>query len=217
MDIDYTTYRSPNFNERAPDMKGAPYMIILHYTGRPSAEEAATDWLCNPEKEVSAHYLIDENGAVFNLVDEDKRAWHAGCSYWQGETDINSASIGIEIQNPGEEFGYSAFPNEQIASVIGLCKNITKRFEIKNILAHSDIAPGRKADPGALFPWAELAAHDLGVYPDPITVSDSFDRYKALIKLGYNPELPEDVLWEAFKLHYPDQPLERLAALVQAR
>lgn len=151
------TYQSPNFNER----KFAPYMIVLHYTGRPSCEEAITGWLCNPEKEVSSHYVIDEDGTIYQLVDEDKRAWHAGVSQWGGERDINSASIGIEIQNPGEEFGYRPFPMEQMQAVAQLCKSITQRFEIKYILGHEDVAPGRKKDPGELFDWQWLA--DQGV------------------------------------------------------
>ena len=152
MDID-KTYQSPNYNER----KFAPYMIVLHYTGRPSCEEAITGWLCNPEKEVSSHYVINEDGRIYQLVDEDKRAWHAGVSQWEGERDINSASIGIEIHNPGEEFGYRPFPIEQMRAVAALCLDISKRFEIKFILGHEDVAPGRKKDPGDLFDWQWLA------------------------------------------------------------
>ena len=148
------THSSPNYNERR---LGAPNMILLHYTGRPSCEEAITKWLCNPEKEVSAHYVVDEDGTIYQLVDEDKRAWHAGVSEWKGQTDINSLSIGIEIQNPGHEFGYRPFPLAQMESVAALCKNIMERFEIEYVLGHSDVAPERKVDPGELFDWDWLS------------------------------------------------------------
>ena len=147
------TYSSPNYNER----KLPVTMIVLHYTGRPSCAEAITGWLCNPEKEVSSHYVVDEDGSIFQLVDEAKRAWHAGVSEWQGVTDINSASVGIEMQNPGEEFGYRPFPIDQMKAVAALCKDISSRFEIKVILGHEDVAPNRKADPGPLFDWQWLA------------------------------------------------------------
>lgn len=152
MEID-RTYASPNYNDRA----FAPYMIVIHYTGRPSCREAIEGWLCNPEKQVSSHYVIDEDGNIYQLVDEDKRAWHAGVSEWEGERDINSASIGIELQNPGEEFGYRSFPEVQIQALLELLKNITKRIEIKFILGHEDVAPERKIDPGPLFDWHWLA------------------------------------------------------------
>jgi N-acetylmuramoyl-L-alanine amidase len=131
-------------------------MIVLHYTGRPTCAESI-EWLCDPAREVSAHYVVAEDGEIFALVDEDQRAWHAGASEWEGETDINSASIGIEMQNPGAEFGYRPFPEAQMKAVAALCQNITHRFEIKTILGHSDVAPGRKIDPGELFDWQWLA------------------------------------------------------------
>ncbi len=145
---------SPNYNERIG--YDAPEMIVIHYTGMKTAQ-AALDRLCDPAAEVSAHYVIDEDGTVYQLVGEDKRAWHAGVSNWNGETDINSASIGIELVNPGHEFGYRAFPAAQMQTLAELCKGIMGRHEIKIVLGHSDVAPIRKQDPGELFDWAWLA------------------------------------------------------------
>ncbi|MCB1579269.1 MAG: N-acetylmuramoyl-L-alanine amidase [Rhodospirillales bacterium] len=149
-------YTSPNYNDRADDC--APSMIVIHYTGMKTAQ-AALQRLCNPEAEVSAHYVIDEDGTLYQLVDEDKRAWHAGVSEWEGCTDINSASIGIELVNPGHEFGYHPFPHEQMAALAKLCKDIMSRHEIKTVLGHEDVAPGRKQDPGELFDWFWLDQH----------------------------------------------------------
>ena len=145
---------SPNFNERQLPVS----MIVLHYTGMQSAE-AALARLTDPAAAVSAHYLIDEDGTIHRLVAEDKRAWHAGQSHWRGITDVNSASIGIELVNPGHEFGYREFAPAQIEALIPLLSEIKDRYEITrgNIVGHSDIAPTRKQDPGELFPWARLA------------------------------------------------------------
>ncbi|PZO87660.1 MAG: N-acetylmuramoyl-L-alanine amidase [Sphingomonas sanxanigenens] len=145
---------SPNFDER----KLPVTMIVLHYTGMKDAA-SAIDRLCDPEAKVSAHYLVNEDGQVIRMVHEDKRAWHAGRSHWRGVTDINSASIGIEIVNPGHEFGYRPFPEEQIEALIPLIADIKDRHLITrgNIVGHSDIAPTRKQDPGELFPWGRLA------------------------------------------------------------
>lgn len=145
---------SPNFDDRALPVS----FIVLHYTGMESAE-AAIQRLRDPEAKVSSHYLVAEDGQILRLVDERKRAWHAGQSHWRGVTDINSASIGIEIVNPGHEFGYRPFPDEQIESVIRLTADIMQRHGITrgNVVAHSDIAPARKQDPGELFPWGKLA------------------------------------------------------------
>ncbi len=145
---------SPNIDER-----GAPVsMIVLHYTGMRDGA-SAIDWLANPESRVSAHYVVAEDGVVTQMVPEDKRAWHAGRSWWRGVRDINSASIGIEIVNPGHEFGYRPFPDEQISSVIRLVHSIKQRYGVTrgNIVGHSDIAPARKQDPGELFPWGQFA------------------------------------------------------------
>jgi len=161
--MDVTRRPSPNFDERALPVS----MIVLHYTGMPDAE-SALDRMTSPEAKVSAHYCVKEDGEIIQLVDEDKRAWHAGKSYWRGITDINSASVGIEIVNPGHEFGYRLFPDEQIASVIPLVADIKHRHGITrgNIVGHSDIAPARKEDPGELFPWWELAKRRLAL-PSP--------------------------------------------------
>ncbi len=145
---------SPNFDERALPVT----MIVLHYTGMQDAA-SAIDRLCDPEAKVSSHYLVNEDGQLIRLVHEDKRAWHAGKSHWRGITDINSASIGIEIVNPGHEFGYRPYPEEQIEALIPLIADIKDRYAITrgNIVGHSDIAPARKQDPGELFPWGRLA------------------------------------------------------------
>ena len=145
---------SPNFNERQLPVT----MIVLHYTGMETAD-AALSRLTDPKAEVSAHYLIDEDGIVHALVPEDKRAWHAGRSHWRGITDVNSASVGIELVNPGHEFGYRDFPEAQIDALIPLMEAIKQRHGITrgNIVGHSDIAPTRKQDPGERFPWGKLA------------------------------------------------------------
>ena len=145
---------SPNFDERT----GPVSLVVLHYTGMETAA-AALDRLRDPTAKVSAHYLIDEDGTVHALVDEAKRAWHAGVSHWRGHTDVNGISIGIELVNPGHEFGYRAFPDTQIDALIGLMAAIKERHGITRgkVVGHSDIAPTRKRDPGELFPWAKLA------------------------------------------------------------
>ncbi len=195
---------SPNFGDRK-DGKAAQY-LILHYTGSPSAEEALH--LLKGGRaghDVSAHYLVDETGVVTRLVDEDKRAWHAGKSYWDGEEDMNSASIGIEIQNPGHEFGYVPFTAAQVAAVIALCKDIMQRHGIapENVLAHSDIAPQRKEDPGELFPWEELAQHGIGVWPS-VTSADAGAGELAplLAQYGYDARVDEKTLTAAFQRHF---------------
>ena len=151
---------SPNFDERA----GPVSIIVLHYTGMVDAA-SAIQRLCDPEAKVSSHYLVTEDGKVLRLVDEAHRAWHAGRSHWRGIADVNSASIGIEIVNPGHEFGYRPFPREQIDALIPLVHDIKERYAITrgNVVGHSDIAPARKQDPGELFPWSRLAKHRLAL------------------------------------------------------
>ena len=157
---------SPNHDART----SPPDMIVLHYTGMQSGE-AALARLRDPEAKVSAHYLIEEDGRVFALVDEARRAWHAGVSFWKGQRDVNAASIGIELVNPGHEWGYRAFPPAQMDALTGLLDAVRSRWEIENnrILGHSDVAPDRKQDPGELFDWAALArdGHGLWVEPPP--------------------------------------------------
>ncbi len=168
---------SPNHGERVG--VEAPDMIILHYTGMETAA-AALDWLCREESQVSSHYFVHEDGRVDQLVAENRRAWHAGKSIWKGETDINSRSIGIEIANAGHPGGLPDFPPEQIVAVVELCRNCGERWSIapERVLAHSDVAPIRKVDPGEKFPWATLAAGGVGhwVVPAPIGGGRFFRR-----------------------------------------
>ena len=155
---------SPNHGPR-PD--GAPVdLVVLHYTGTPTAE-AALRRLCDPDSGVSAHYLIDEAGTAYRLVDEKRRAWHAGVSSWAGEADVNGRSIGIELANPGHEFGYVPFPEPQLEALEALLGGIVGRrgVEPARVLGHSDVAPLRKQDPGELFPWQRLAAKGLAYWP----------------------------------------------------
>tara|TARA_B100000676_G_scaffold311866_1_gene383465 strand:- start:1489 stop:2187 length:699 start_codon:yes stop_codon:yes gene_type:complete len=175
---------SPNFGKRADDVPID--MLVLHYTGMKDAE-LALDRLCDPTAEVSAHYCVDEDGTIFTLVDEKHRAWHAGVSYWRGETDINSRSIGVEIVNPGHEFGYRPFPEAQMAALIPLCQQILSRHPIpaRNVVGHSDTAPDRKQDPGELFDWCRLASEGIGLWPEPANPGDqSLDSL--LAAFGYN-------------------------------
>ena len=155
---------SPNFDART----APPSMVVLHYTGMPTGT-AALDRLRDPEAKVSAHYLVEEDGRVFRLVTEERRAWHAGVSFWRGRQNVNGDSLGIELVNPGHEFGYRAFPEVQIEAVIGLLADIRSRWSIedRDIVGHSDIAPDRKEDPGELFPWAALAEAGHGLWADP--------------------------------------------------
>lgn len=156
---------SPNFDDRPG--AGTADMLILHYTGMKTAQEAL-DRLCDPAAKVSAHYLIDEDGTVWRLVDEAKRAWHAGVSSWRGRSDINAASIGIELVNPGREFGYRPFPKAQMAVLTELARAILTRHRIlaRQVLGHSDVAPLRKQDPGEFFDWASLGKAGIGLWPD---------------------------------------------------
>lgn len=156
---------SPNFDERPAGTKID--ILLLHYTGMESAE-AARARLCDPEAKVSAHYLVEEEGQIHGLVAEEMRAWHAGVSHWAGASDINARSIGIELVNPGHEFGYRAFPEAQMESLIGLCQDILGRQTIpkSRVLGHSDVAPARKEDPGELFDWPGLARAGIGLWPD---------------------------------------------------
>jgi N-acetylmuramoyl-L-alanine amidase len=157
---------SPNHDARPRD--GEIDMLLLHYTGMQSAD-AALARLCDPAAKVSAHYVVDEDGAVFDLVPEARRAWHAGLACWAGQSDINGCSIGIELVNPGHEFGYRWFPRAQMEAVMALCREILARHPIPahRVLGHADVAPSRKEDPGELFDWAALAAAGIGLWPAP--------------------------------------------------
>ena len=185
---------SPNFDQR----RGPPDMVVVHYTGMRTAA-AALERLRDPEAKVSAHYLIEEDGRVFQLVPEERRAWHAGVSFWKGEQDVNSVSIGIELVNPGHELGYGDFPEMQVEALIGLLDAVRGRWTIPNgrILGHSDVAPDRKIDPGERFPWKRLAldGHGLWAEPDaapgaPLALGDEgtgvFALQAGLTRLGYD-------------------------------
>lgn len=184
---------SPNFGDR----RGcdAPDMVILHYTGMATAQ-AALDRLCDPAPEVSCHYLIAETGAVYQLVDETRRAWHAGTSYWQGETDINSRSIGIELANPGPLCGCPPFAAAQMDALAGLLATLQTRWAIPadRVLGHADVAPGRKADPGAKFDWDRL-----GLRRD---VHADGDVDAALVELGYDPGVSPAARLSAARLRF---------------
>ncbi len=158
-------YPSPNHGVRTLPID----MLLLHYTGMKTGHEAL-ERMCDPEWKVSAHYLVEEDGRIFKLVDEARRAQHAGVSTWHGERDTNSRSIGIEIVNPGHEWGYQPFPDAQISALIGLSQQILSRHKIENkfIIGHSDVAPNRKSDPGELFPWDLLAQNGIGIAPPKV-------------------------------------------------
>lgn len=175
-DSKLVTHVRPAVNVEARKGGAKPSLLILHYTGMPSAAKAI-NWLACEESRVSCHYVIDEAGIVTQMVPEFQRAWHAGVSSWHGETDINSHSIGIEIQNPGHQHGYPDFPAAQMKAVLKLGKDIARRHRIKpeRVLAHSDIAPERKIDPGEKFAWGMLARAGLGLWvrPSPVVANDA--------------------------------------------
>jgi N-acetylmuramoyl-L-alanine amidase len=196
---------SPNFDARPA---ATPVdILLLHYTGMETGA-AAVARLCDPEAKVSAHYTVDEDGTVFAHVPEEARAWHAGLSYWAGARDINARSIGIEIVNPGHEFGYRSFPDAQIEAVIELALAVFSRHAIPaaRVLGHSDVAPARKLDPGELFPWGTLALAGIGLWPQtrkrrlPVSFAD------ALRAFGYGLRPEMDVATEtviaAFQRHF---------------
>ena len=211
---------SPNHGERSGGVR--PDMILLHYTGMADAA-AALERLCAPGSDVSAHYLVLEDGRVIQMVQENRRAWHAGTSFWAGQTDINSCSIGIEIANPGHDYGYPDFPKRQIAAVTALCRGIQTRHAIApvRVLAHSDVAPSRKQDPGEKFPWRTLSDSGVGhwVKPAPIVeggavlalgdrsnavaaVQESFAKYGYGIAVsGTYDSVTHDVV-KAFQRHF---------------
>lgn len=166
-DLTIVEQASPNHDDRPAELPID--MLILHYTGMQTAK-AAIDRLRSPQAQVSSHYLVDEDGTVVRLVPEEKRAWHAGVSHWRGNTGLNGRSIGIEIVNPGHEWGYRDFPVMQLAAVCDLCLSILSRHPIppRNVVGHSDVAPDRKQDPGERFAWAELARNGVGLWPQGV-------------------------------------------------
>lgn len=189
---------SPNSGPR----RAAIDMVVLHYTGMRTADEAL-DRLCDPASEVSAHYLVEEGGAVFGLVDEGRRAWHAGRSSWQGTTNINDRSIGIELVNPGHEFGYRPFPEPQMAALEALLEGVVARHGIPpaRILGHSDVAPARKLDPGELFDWPRLARKGLALSPEGAGAPVD-DIAGTLAAIGYDSEAPLPDAVKAFQRRF---------------
>lgn len=185
---------SPNFDARRPNL------VIIHHTSNDTVEEALST-LTSPERKVSAHYLIGRDGRTVQLVPESDRAWHAGISWWGGQTDINSASLGIELDNNGRE----PFADAQIDALLTLLAEIRQRYNIPaaNFIGHADVAPTRKDDPSALFPWQELAEQGFGLWCDmPLPPAPSgFDLTLALTAIGYDPSTPE-ASRQAFRLHY---------------
>ena len=188
---------SPNHDTRG----GVPIdMLVLHYTGMQSAQ-AALERLTDPAAKVSAHYTIDEDGTVYAHVPEALRAWHAGLSFWAGRRNVNACSIGIELVNPGHEFGYRGFPEAQIGALIELSHGILDRHAIpaSRVLGHSDVAPSRKEDPGELFPFEKLAKAGIGLWPMARQTDLSAE---GLIRYGYDPEVAEDKRILAFQRHF---------------
>lgn len=201
---------SPNFEPRKPNF------IILHHTSDNTAGEALRTLTSRPMA-VSSHYLIGRDGKLYQLVDERQRAWHAGLSWWGGQTDMNSASIGIELDNNG----FEPFPKAQIETLVKLLEHLQNRYNIPsaNILGHADIAPGRKADPSALFPWRHLANQGFGRWCDPPypEVPENFDPLLGLAALGYDTRRPHAAI-SAFKLHFsPEDPSPELTETDRAR
>src|SRR5215471_12882576 len=181
--------QSPNHGSRGEPARID--MLVLHYTGMESAP-AALDRLCDPTARVSAHYVVEENGRIWRLVSEARRAFHAGVSCWEGESDLNAVSLGVEIVNPGHEWGYRPFPGEQMSAVERLCHDLVSRYSIPadRIVGHSDIAPERKSDPGELFDWQRLARAGIGIWPPagrsfPASQIDSRRARQNLLAIGY--------------------------------
>ncbi len=203
-----TTVERPSPNHNARPEGQAVDILLLHYTGMESAE-AALERMCDPAAEVSAHYCIDEDGTLYILVPEGRRAWHAGRALWGGESDINGRSIGIELVNPGHEFGYRAFPEPQMARLIALAGEILDRHPIPpaRVLGHSDVAPLRKEDPGELFDWPRLAAAGIGVWPnDPPPLAEApaeAEVRAALARFGYGYlDADPTAVLRAFQRHF---------------
>lgn len=202
---------SPNFDQRRPGF------VVIHYTGDDSAANALRT-LTSPQSQVSAHYFIDRGGSILQLVDERARAWHAGESRWGRTPDLNSASIGIELDNNGRQ----PYPQVQIDSLLGLLSDLRRRYPLSatNFLGHSDVAPNRKSDPGPLFPWRALAAGGFGLWCDPPFVPSppGFDPMLGLRAIGYDTRRPEAAI-AAFRMHHTpetpsDEPIERDSALI---
>ncbi|TIP27179.1 MAG: N-acetylmuramoyl-L-alanine amidase [Mesorhizobium sp.] len=217
---------SPNFGPRRETVD----MIVLHYTGMETGASAEA-WLCDPVSEVSSHYLVHEDGRIVQMVRESDRAWHAGKSSWFGRSDINSCSVGIEIVNPGHSLGYRNFPKRQIDAVIALCKGIVQRHSIpaQRVLAHSDVAPGRKIDPGERFPWKALFEAGVGHFVEAaalrrgavLKAGDASAEVEALQSMlalyGYGVEISgafdrqTEIVVEAFQRHFRQRKVDGVA------
>ena len=205
---------SPNFGERVNG--GHIDKIILHYTGMKNTKQSLAR-MCDPNSAVSAHYLIGEDGEIYQIVKETNRAWHAGISCWAGQTDINSHSIGIEMQNPGHELGYKKFTEEQMDGLVSLTKDIFKRRTIpnRNVLGHSDIAPARKKDPGKLFNWQWLSEQGVGFWPKANKListkfSKTFELREQLSLIGYDPNVSVRLVLVAFQRHFRPKKIDGL-------
>jgi N-acetylmuramoyl-L-alanine amidase len=200
---------SPNHDARPEGT--AVDMLILHYTGMQSGPEALAR-LRDPEAGVSSHYLVEEDGQIFRLVDETRRARHAGVSHWGGRSALNAVSIGIEVVNPGHEWGYRPFPALQMAAVAELCLDILTRHPIpaRHVLAHSDVAPDRKEDPGELFDWPGLARCGVGLWPRE-DAEPQADALTLLGRIGYRTDLPLPVLVTAFQRHWRPERVDGVA------
>lgn len=207
--VSYEERPSPNFNERRPNY------VIIHYTSHDDAERSLST-LTDPVREVSAHYLVARDGTIYYLVDELARAWHAGDSYWGGTRDLNSSSIGIELDNNGEE----AFTEPQIESLLTLLADLKARYKIPaaNFLGHGDVTPARRKDPGRRFPWKRLAEQGFGLWCEPPypQVPDAPDPALLLTALGYDTR-DLDAAVAAFKVHFvPEDFSEEMTAEHQA-
>ena len=225
----HTLQSSPNFEPRRGKTRAD--MLLLHYTGMMSAARVVA-WFASPSSKLSSHYVIDDDGHITQMVSERDRAWHAGVGSWAGETDINSASIGIEIQNPGHDLGYPEFNATQMAAVTALCQDIIARNAIPptRVLAHSDVSPGRKIDPGEKFDWRGLHASGVGHWVEPAPLDDGDEGFgtgasdpailratELLARYGYGivPSPTLDVtgakVLRSFQLHFrPGRPDGRL-------
>jgi len=205
MSLKIVDRRSPNFDARPEGTRID--MLIMHYTGMRTAEEALAR-LTNYDAMVSAHYTIDRDGTVYQHVPEEMRAWHAGVSYWGGQRAVNANSIGIELVNPGHEFGYIPFTENQIGALIDLSRGIIARHPIpkERVLGHSDVAPARKTDPGELFPWAVLADHGIGLWPQHHHEALRVPHQEGLARFGYGVEPADDIpaksVVTAFQRHF---------------
>ena len=213
------SFYSPNFN-RKKRSKNVIKIIVIHYTGMQSERESIIR-LCNPKSKVSSHFLINQNGKVFRLVQDNRIAWHAGKSCWERYKNLNKNSIGIELVNKGHRFGYINYKKKQISSLIKICKSLIKKYKIKkkNVVGHSDIAPLRKIDPGEKFPWENFARKKIGIWYsckpnllkklrkiNIVKKKDKIEFIKNLKKIGYcfsnNKNFFFSKVVKAFQRHY---------------